>query len=72
MRFDIDDLLSISADFYKIFQRNTDKSHKLSKELEKYVIQRMYTFDRTENNCELTFRDWCLKNEFLYETKPKI
>lgn len=59
--FKFKDLCNISKDFYNLFESNT----KQNKELEKYVLHAVYTFDCVEHDCKLTFYDWALKHKHI-------
>lgn len=59
----------IDSDFYKLFEGKngieTNKTYKLKKELQKYVIHAIYSHDIAYNDSNLTFEQFCKKYKFI-------
>jgi len=66
-----EDLTKISREFYSLFENkdgiDTPDKYKLREDLAKYVIEAKFSHDVAFNNCELTFKEWAIKQGYTSE-----
>ena len=65
--FNYEEIYKNEQNFYEKIEADDINTNTNTNEWEDYIYDILYTHDCVYNNCQLTFKDWCIKHDYKTE-----